>query len=350
MTKSERHKRTLPFAKYAIEQIERFGLPADPRTFELWYRYATGQNSRLNQAVNDAISSPRGLTEADFDRLCSSYCSSEQIGLRLSAAATDLSGEIDQVMGMIGVAAVSSGNYDRQLGDGLIRFEETESYEALKPVIEALVMATREMESETLALEIQLEESKTRATRLQSEVDTLSAEILTDPLTLVGNRQYFDKSLISLAGSATRDNKALSLLFGDIDHFKNFNDQFGHQVGDQVLRLVAHLIRNTLKDAEIVGRYGGEEFGIILPSTPLADAKVTAERIRAAIMTRDIKKRGDKGSYGRITISIGVAEFRTGETPAAFVERADACLYAAKRSGRNRVVGENDPEFDGSLE
>ncbi len=259
MTKSERHKRTLPFAKYAIEQIERFGLPADPRTFELWYRYATGQNSRLNQAVNDAISSPSGLTEADFDRLCSSYCSSERIGLRLSAAATDLSGEIDQVMGMIGVAAVSSGNYDRQLGDGLISFEETESYEALKPVIEALVMATREMESETLALEIQLEESKTRATRLQSEVDTLSAEILTDPLTLVGNRQYFDESLISLAGSATRDNKALSLLFGDIDHFKNFNDQFGHQVGDQVLRLVASLIRNTLKDAEIVGRYGGEE-------------------------------------------------------------------------------------------
>jgi diguanylate cyclase len=175
-TKSERHKRTLPFARYAIEQIERFGLPADPRSFELWYRYATGQNSRLNEAVNEAISGPSGLTESDFDNLCSSYCSSEHIGLRLSAAATDLSGEINQVMGMIGAAAASSGNYDRQLGDGLVSFEETESYEALKPVIEALVMATREIECETRALERQLEESKIRSIRLQSEVDTLSAE------------------------------------------------------------------------------------------------------------------------------------------------------------------------------
>jgi diguanylate cyclase len=165
---------------------------------------------------------------------------------------------------------------------------------------------------------------------------------------LIGNRQYFDESLIHLAGSANRDDKALSLLFGDIDHFKDFNDRFGHQVGDQVLRLVAGLIRNTLQDGDLVSRYGGEEFGIILPGKPLADAKMTAERIRAAVMTRNIKKKGDNGSYGRITMSIGVAQFRAGETPVAFIERADACLYAAKRSGRNRVVSENDPEFEGA--
>ena len=113
---------------------------------------------------------------------------------------------------------------------------------------------------------------------------------------------------------------------------------------------MASLIRNTLKDAEIVGRYGGEEFGIILPGTPLADAKKTAERIRTAILARDIKKRGGTGSFGRITISIGVAQFREGETPVALVERADACLYAAKRAGRNRVVGESDPEFERPVE
>ena len=109
-TKSESHTRTLPFAKYAIEQIERFGLPAEPKSFELWYRYATGHDSLLNQAVNDAISSPAGLTEPDFDRLCASHGSSERTGSRLSAAATDLSGEITQVIGMIVAAAVSSKN------------------------------------------------------------------------------------------------------------------------------------------------------------------------------------------------------------------------------------------------
>jgi diguanylate cyclase len=137
-TKSESHTRTLPFAKYAIEQIERFGLPAEPKSFELWYRYAAGHDSLLNQAVNDVISSPAGLTEADFDRLCASHGSSERAGSRLSAAATDLSGEITQVIGMIVAAAVSSEKYDRHLGDGLIGFKQTESYEALKPVVEAL--------------------------------------------------------------------------------------------------------------------------------------------------------------------------------------------------------------------
>jgi diguanylate cyclase len=345
-TKSESHTRTLPLAKYAMEQIERFGLSAEPKSFELWYRYATGQDPRLNQAVNEAISRPGGLTEADFDRLCASHCPSERSGLRLGTAATDLSGEINQVIGMIVAATVSSEKYDRHLGDGLISFRQTESHEALRPVVEALVVATREMERETRALELQLQESKMRAARLQHEVNTLRAEILMDPLTLVGNRQYFDDSLINLADEATRSDKALSLLFGDIDHFKSFNDRFGHQVGDQVLRLVAGLITNALRGGDVVGRYGGEEFGIILPGAPLADAQKTAERIRAAIMARDIKKRGGVGSFGRITISIGVAQFRKGETPVALVERADACLYAAKRTGRNRVVSESDTEFE----
>jgi len=349
-TKSESHIRTLPLAKYAMEQIERFGLSAEPKSFELWYRYATGQNPRLNQAVNQAISGPGGLTEADFDRLCAAHGASERAGSRLSAAATDLSGEINQVIGMIVAATVSSEKYDRNLGDGLFSFRQTESYEALRPVVEALVVATREMERETRALELQLQESKMRAARLQQEVNTLRAEILMDPLTLVGNRQYFDDSLSSLAEEASRSDKALSLLFGDIDHFKSFNDRFGHQVGDQVLRLVASLITNALRDGDVVGRYGGEEFGIILPGAPLADAKQTAERIRAAIMARDIKKRGGNGSFGRITISIGVAQFRKGETPVALVERADACLYAAKRTGRNRVVSESDTEFEGLAE
>jgi diguanylate cyclase len=342
---SERHKRTLPFAKYAIEQIERFGLCADPKSFELWYRYATGQNSELNQAINDAISSPDGLTEAKFDRLCGLYSSSERTGLRLSAAATDLSDEITQVMGMIGAAAVSSEAYGRQLDDGLISFEQTEPFDALKPVVEALVTATRDMETEARALEAQLEESQTRAANLQEEVETLRVETLTDPLTLIGNRQYFDDSLTALTAAAARTGKPLSLLFSDIDDFKDFNDEHGHPVGDQVLRLVAGLIKNILKDGEIVCRYGGEEFAIILPGTTLAVANMAAERIRAAIMAREIKRGHNQGSYGRITISIGVAQFRAGETPLNFVERADACLYAAKRSGRNRVVNENHPEF-----
>ena len=343
-TKSDKHTRTLPYARYAIAQIERLRLRADPESFELWYMYATGESSALIKAVDDALSSPTGLTEQKFDALCNLYLSSKRNGPQLTSIATDLSGEINQVMGMIGAAAASSETYEEHLGEGLDWFERTDSRDALKPVVEALVMATREMEDGTRALQQQLEESKARTVQLQGQVETLRVENLTDPLTLIGNRQYFDETLARLSAAATDAEEPLSLLFCDIDRFKDFNDRFGHQVGDQVLRLVAGLIKSTVRDGDVVGRYGGEEFGIILPATLLAAAKMAAERIRAAIMAKEVRKRGSEESFGRIAISIGVAQLRRGETALDLVRRADGCLYAAKRSGRNRVVSENEPD------
>jgi diguanylate cyclase len=342
MAKSDRHLRTLPFAKFALQQIERLGLPADPQNFELWYIYATGRDHALNKAIDGALNCSEGLTEAELDRLCDLHISSMRSANRLSAIATNLSGEIDQVAGMLEAAVVSSEDYDRHLGEGLQLIERTESHQSLKPVVEALVAATKEMENKTRSLESRLEESRSRAIDLQKEVELLRLENSTDPLTLIGNRHYFDESLVTMTAAAKESGEPLSLLFADIDHFKKFNDSFGHQVGDQVLRLVAITIKDAMRDGDIVARYGGEEFGIILPGAPLAAAKMAGERIRTAIMARDLKKRATQESLGRITISIGVVQFRQGETPLDFVERADACMYAAKRSGRNRVVGEHD--------
>ena len=343
--RSERHAKTLPYAKFAIAQIERFELPADPDSFELWYTYATGQNPALTKAIDEALSSPTGMTEQKFDGLCDVYVGSKRTGPRLRAAASDLSGEINQVVGMIGAAAASSETYEERLGDGLDVLKRTNGHDALKPVVEALVEATREMESEAQALQLQLENSKVRTTHLQEQLETLRIENLTDSLTLIGNCQYFDESLNHLTSTALESGKPLSLLFCDIDHFKNFNDQFGHQIGDQVLRLVAGVIKRSLRDDDIAGRYGGEEFGIILPGTKLDVAKSVAGRIREAVIARDVREKNSGESFGRITISIGVAQLRPGEASTSLMQRADACLYAAKRAGRNRVVAEDDHEF-----
>ena len=109
-----------------------------------------------------------------------------------------------------------------------------------------------------------------------------------------------------------------------------------------MLRLVANLIKDSLREDDVVARYGGEEFGVILPQTSLDLAKTTAERIRAALAAREVKMRHGKGSFGRITISIGVAQLRLNESPYDLVHRADNCLYAAKRLGRNRVFSEEE--------
>ena len=130
----------------------------------------------------------------------------------------------------------------------------------------------------------------------------------------------------------------------DIDHFKAFNDNFGHLTGDQVLRLVAMSVKANVKGQDTAARYGGEEFAIILPNTVLRSAITVADHIRKAVMTKELMKRSTGEHLGRITISLGVATLRKGDTIASLIERADSCLYAAKRHGRNRVMCETDPE------
>jgi diguanylate cyclase len=130
----------------------------------------------------------------------------------------------------------------------------------------------------------------------------------------------------------------------DIDHFKAFNDNFGHLTGDQVLRLVAMAVKHNVKGKDTAARYGGEEFAVVLPNTALRAAVTVADHIRRAVMAKELMKRSTGEHLGRITISIGVAALRKGDSGQSLIERADTCLYAAKRHGRNRVMCETDPE------
>jgi diguanylate cyclase len=169
-------------------------------------------------------------------------------------------------------------------------------------------------------------------------------ESLTDPLTQLANRKFFDDTLETAIADARAKNEPLSLMMTDIDHFKNFNDSYGHLTGDQVLRLVAAAVKNNVKGQDTAARYGGEEFAIVLPNTVLRSAMTVADHIRRAVMTKELMKRSTGEHLGRVTISIGVATLHKSDNPQMLIERTDACLYAAKRHGRNRVMSETDPE------
>jgi diguanylate cyclase len=135
----------------------------------------------------------------------------------------------------------------------------------------------------------------------------------------------------------------------DVDHFKAFNDRFGHLTGDQVLRLVAISVKQIVKGEDIAARYGGEEFAVALPKTALRSAIGVADQIRRAVMNKELMKRSSGERLGRVTVSIGVALLRPTDTPQSLLDRADKCLYAAKRNGRNQVVAECDLEATGSV-
>src|SRR5207302_9224346 len=166
--------------------------------------------------------------------------------------------------------------------------------------------------------------------------EAIRVETLTDPLTTLGNRKYFDRAIAAAVQSASACSEPLSLLMLDIDHFKSFNDNYGHLTGDQVLRLVAMSLKQTIKGHDLTARYGGEEFAVVLPNTALRQALTVADHIRRAVMAKELKKKSTGEILGRVTISVGVSMLQASEDVDALIDRADACLYAAKRNGRNR--------------
>jgi len=249
-------------------------------------------------------------------------------------------------MRMIDSAAGQATAYGHDLAGATAKLAAAASTDGVRTIIETLVRSTREIEANNKALEQRLKASHSEIKQLQDNLDAVRTESLTDPLTSLGNRKFYDQAITKALALAQKSETPLALLISDIDNFKKFNDTFGHLTGDQVLRLVALSVKQNVKGHDLACRYGGEEFAIILPDTQLRAAVTVAEHIRRAVMTKELIKRSTSENLGRITVSLGVAMFRPGDTAATLYERADQCLYAAKRNGRNRVVCETDAEAD----
>jgi diguanylate cyclase len=342
---SDEHERTMAFAEIALGQIKSLRQPASPRHFEVWYTYATGYNPTLNQTINETLARNGTLRESDVDQIYETYISVHRFTDRIDKVGSQVMGEIEQVMAMIGAAAGTASNYTQNLATVSQTLGAGTDDSSIRAIVESLVQATKEMQQNNHALEARLSASKQEINQLQEHLEAVRTESLTDPLTTLANRKSFDEALVRAIGNARGKNEHLSLVMTDVDHFKRFNDTYGHLTGDQVLRLVAISVKQNVKGQDIAARYGGEEFAVVLPNTVLRSAITLAEHIRRAVMTKDLMKRSTGESLGRVTISLGVAALRPDDTPQSLIERADICLYAAKRSGRNRVISEADPEL-----
>ena len=341
----DEHERTMAFAEVALGQIKSLRQSAVPRNYEIWYVYATGYNAPLNKIINETLARNGKLTEADLEQIYETYLSQIKTTERIDKVGARVIGEIDDVMTLITEALGMSAGYEDSLSSASQKLAVAQDRDQLKPIVESLLQSTHEMRDTNKALENRLSLSKTEISNLQQSLEAIRAESLTDPLTGLGNRKYFDRSIEMTVQNALANGEPLSLLMFDIDHFKSFNDSYGHLTGDQVLRLVGMSLKQTIKGQDITARYGGEEFAVVLPDTALRQALTVADHIRRAVMAKELKKKSTGEILGRVTISVGVSMLKQGDDTDALIERADACLYAAKRNGRNRVVCEVDPEY-----
>jgi len=341
---ADEHERTMAFADIALGQIKALRQDATPRNYEIWYAYATGYHPSLNQKINETLKQSGNLTDAELEQIYDTYLSPTRLSDKIDNVGSKVMGEIEQVMAMIDAAAGSANHYTESLAGMTEKLTDSKDREGLRAIVESLVNTAKEMEASNQKLEERLNASKQEINDLQVNLEAVRAESLTDPLTQLANRKFFDTTLEQAIADAAAKNEPLSLMMTDIDHFKKFNDSFGHLTGDQVLRLVAMSVKQNVKGQDTAARYGGEEFAIVLPNTVLRSAIVVADHIRRAVMTKELMKRSTGEHLGRVTISIGVATLHKSDDAQALIARADACLYAAKRHGRNRVMCETDPE------
>jgi len=216
--------------------------------------------------------------------------------------------------------------------------------EEAQALIAQMLRQTQEMQAQNDLLRQQLEQSTSEIRTLRGNLESVKIEATTDALTEIGNRKFFDIRLREMAEESKMTGEEVSLLLFDIDHFKAFNDTHGHQVGDQVLRLVARTLKDGVKGRDVVARYGGEEFAIILSSAGQRDALKIADQIRKSVTQMRLVRKRSGEVIATISISAGVAFYRSGEPLDALIERSDTALYRAKAAGRNQVLPEAGPE------
>jgi len=175
---------------------------------------------------------------------------------------------------------------------------------------------------------------------LRDSVQATIEMAVTDSLTGLHNRRYFDSHLSGMFDKAVGRDKPLSLIICDLDNFKAINDQYGHDVGDEVIREFATRVRKNVRNLDLACRYGGEEFVVVMPDTDIALARIVAERIRLEIATHPFVVR-EGGAQLPVTVSLGVSTLDgPDDTPERILKRADVALYNAKRAGRNQVMTE----------
>ena len=328
-TASERLRLALPL-------MSKYRVPIAPLNYAVWYAYVSGSSPVLRDVIDHRMHNEQPIDETITRELYQRYVDpSDQT--RVEAAQLTVRRLLEVVSGSLDAAGSEVSRYEQSLKDSAAQLTPDIEADALRGLVDDLITSTRQMNAGNASLQQHLEESRREADTLRDELAKVRMEAHTDPLTGLANRKGFEERLHELETSEDYTEHAHSLLIGDIDKFKNINDTYGHLFGDKILKIVGKAFSNLTKGKDLAARFGGEEFIILLPETPIRGAQVVAESIRRGIEKGRVFNPKTGEEVQRVTISIGVTELVHGEPIDQTIARADEALYRAKDGGRNRV-------------
>lgn len=329
-------------ARKAIDLIAQYRSPADSRAFAIWQTYARGADRALCDAVDAFIAQKQSLNHDDIEFLHRAYIEEPRAGEKPQQLAEALIKEVSRILEAVELATGSAARFGESLKQMSNRLESEIDPASLQQMIRNLSDITQQTIADNETMSLSLRAARVELDTTRDTLAVVRSQSLTDDLTTLSNRRHFDVMIASHLNAVRAGQTKLVLLMIDVDHFKRFNDQYGHQTGDQVLRLVAQTVKKHMPANATAARYGGEEIAILLPDQELFQAMRLAETLRTELRGRNLVKRASGESLGRVTISSGVACARSRDTAAALIARADQCLAAAKAAGRDRSMSEED--------
>ncbi|MGZ9018334.1 MAG: GGDEF domain-containing protein [Allosphingosinicella sp.] len=325
-------------ARRVIQDMETAGVWPTPLNFEIWVHYLGEPESALGLEIQRILAAAEPFTESTSDMLAAEYLPRGRLSEDIRDAGQVLDRELSSVSAAIAKAHRSQAAYGETLDQAATNIEAVGDGAGLQAIVSGLTTATRRVQHENETLEKKLDASTREVARLRENLEQVRRDAMTDALTNLANRKAFDEHLANACDQAETGGGDLILAVLDIDHFKRFNDTWGHQTGDQVLRYVASVMGRVAAHPRIAARYGGEEFALIFPGESAMQVHGALEAIRREIASRALRRRSTNDELGAVTVSAGFARRQPGESASTLLERADAALYASKHAGRNRVT------------
>jgi diguanylate cyclase len=322
-------------AERAVAFMSRLKIAQTPANYSIWFNYCQGTSPGLKRAIDTLFENKSNFDAPTSAALISTFGSGDTV----VAVSSDVSKRLGSLMldtqGFLQIAITD--NRKQMLAMGEAASEADRGADPGK-LIDGLVAELSKSVSRASKLEKNFVDATRELDEIRVSLNHAEKRAKTDVLTGLPNRLAFEDFFCDARLAAVESRRPLSVLLIDVDHFKRFNDSFGHGVGDQVLCLIAKVLRERVRDQDLPARYGGEELVAVLPNADLKTCAAVGEAIRRAISECRITRRASGEVLPGITVSIGVAQLQPGESMADLIERCDRALYEAKGAGRNRVV------------
>ncbi|SKA65056.1 diguanylate cyclase [Enterovibrio nigricans DSM 22720] len=327
------------YLKKIVPLLMKYQVPATPTNYALWYTYIAHTDAELAKIMNEAIQECGSVSAAHCEQLYQEHIAEKhdkdfhELQSNLQAMAQEMGNTMVDTMKD---TDVFQNTLDRSFKQLARVGEETLTMEETIALVRSAVKGSKKIKQSTSFFKNQLAEAQKEIALLKETLAEANEQAINDALTGILNRRAFDDQLDAMI--ANPPPKGFCLLLCDLDHFKSFNDTYGHLMGDQVLKITAKRLSDYCREGIQAYRYGGEEFAMLVPNRALNGARRVAETIRSSIDKLMIKDKKTGTKLDNITVSIGVTQFEKGDHAKALIDRADKQLYEAKNLGRNRVM------------